>query len=229
MSTMNTPRLLTQAEKDFFQEHFEPIPEEGILIWKKARNKFTAHRVGHPVGGSLNHNGYKVFSIQRPDTGKSQTYLLHRVMYWFYTGEEPITVDHINGDRTDNTIGNLRAATVKQNCVNVHNRNTSRTDYVGVTQNSSGKFVATINNSSKSEYLGSYSCPEDAHEVYKRRHLEIHGEFSPYKEEDIRHVKINITRSKREALTPEEKEQRKIDKLLATMAERRAKHSRALR
>lgn len=181
------PRLLTEAEKEFLTEHIEPDFDNGVLVWKKARNKYTKYLVGRQVAGACNHNGYKVFGIKRPDTGKDQTYLVHRIMYWFHTGEEPDVLDHINRDKVDNRIVNLRAATTQQNIANAVRKCNKRTGYPGITK-WDGVFKAQISHNGKKIYLGLYNTAEEAHEAYKQKHVEFHGEYSPYFNTEIRDV-----------------------------------------
>ncbi|MHB5821934.1 HNH endonuclease signature motif containing protein, partial [Klebsiella pneumoniae] len=64
----------------------------------------------------------------------------HRVVYFLVHGEWPDTVDHINGNRKDNRIENLRAATKRQN---LRNLTKARGFYFAKQQ---GKFVAQICN-----------------------------------------------------------------------------------
>lgn len=187
-------RKFTQTEKDFFVEHFTVEEEgkdedrEGILIWKKARNKYTPHLVGTEVGGALNHNGYKVFSLKRPDTGKSQTYLSHRVIYFMYHGEEADIVDHIDRDKTNNKKDNLRSVDGVQSVGNTKRKGITSTGYTGVRLNTSGTYSAEIRYKGEYEHIGTYLTAEDAFEAYKGRHKELHGEHSLYHKQEVQEV-----------------------------------------
>lgn len=59
-----------------------------------------------------NEAGYKIAQI------KAAKFRCHRLIYKIVTGEEPKFIDHINGDRSDNSWGNLRSVTKKENCLN---------------------------------------------------------------------------------------------------------------
>ncbi|ARQ94894.1 putative HNH endonuclease [Acinetobacter phage WCHABP5] len=73
-------------------------------------------RSGKIVNGYLNNVGYLVVAV-----GKKK-YLYHRVKFYLAHGYLPKVVDHINGQRTDNRLTNLRAATYSLNNHNTHNR-----------------------------------------------------------------------------------------------------------
>lgn len=204
-------RALEQQEKDFFQEYMEVVPEEGALRWKKARNKFTTHLVGKLVASNTtNSKGYKMFSIKRPDTNKTQNYFTHRIIYFLTYGEEPRVVDHINGDVADNRPCNLRDCDAYQNAVNVNNPHKGSVGFRGVSISDSGSFVANIKENGKLTYLGVYSTAEDAHEAYKKKHIELHGEYSPYYNQEIREVeRIN---ERNPYLTKEIREKKAVER-----------------
>lgn len=76
------------------------IYKDGDLYWKKS---------GAKVGGCVNRGGYKVMGF------KNKTYLTHRIVYLMFHGYQPKFVDHIDNDRTNNRIENLRPANPAQN------------------------------------------------------------------------------------------------------------------
>lgn len=103
----------------------------------------------------------------------------HRLAWLLYTGEWPKEfIDHINGNRADNRISNLREATNQENQENQikpHSNNT--TGFLGVSKyNKSGKFIAHIRISEKLKSLGVFNTPEEASEAYltaKRKYHEF--------------------------------------------------------
>ena len=82
-------------------------PEQGHLYWRKADRR---RRTDIPAGG-LDKAGYWVIRLNY------QQYLAHRVIWYMATGEDPgdMEVDHINWNRSDNRLCNLRLATHAQN------------------------------------------------------------------------------------------------------------------
>lgn len=95
------PPMLTREELAYSLEY-----RDGGLYWIRGQRKGA--RVGRVEGG-----GYRQFRFQH--------YWLkeHRVIFMLMRGRWPRgDVDHLNGDRQDNRIENLREATRSQNCAN---------------------------------------------------------------------------------------------------------------
>ena len=79
-------------------------PETGIFTWKSGRGRGGTWTAGGIAGGPDGH-GYWRISVKRVRR------LAHRLAWLYAFGVWPNKqVDHINGDRTDNRIANLRLA-----------------------------------------------------------------------------------------------------------------------
>ncbi len=59
-------------------------------------------------------------------------YLAHRIIWYLVHSEMPDEIDHINGDRTDNRLVNLRSVTRKTNCENLARRFKNTSGVTGV-------------------------------------------------------------------------------------------------
>lgn len=107
-------------------------------------------------------------------------YLAHRLAWFFVYGEWPSKhIDHINGDRADNRISNLRDVSQQ---TNVHNQtkpqshNTS--GLLGVSLHKpTGRWRASIKVNGKNRHLGMFDDKQEASKAYwdekKRVHLAI--------------------------------------------------------
>lgn len=153
------------------RERINYDPETGDMHYtSKAKGGRSA---GEKVGSPEKH-GYIKVNFQ----GKK--YLAHRLIWMLVYGREAQgLVDHINGDRTDNRLANLRECTKQQNTVN-SSRSRGVLNLRGVTELPSGKFQAQIKRGGRSIYLGCFNSKEEASEAYKLASIVEHGEFSPY-------------------------------------------------
>ncbi len=111
--------------------------------------------------------GYRLINLL------NQKFLAHRCAWMYVNGSMPeLHIDHINGDRGDNSIENLREVSHKTNIQNQRKptkRNTS--GLLGVTV-VNGRYIAKLTVNYRTVYVGSYETPEQAHEAYvlaKRR------------------------------------------------------------
>lgn len=135
--------------------------ETGFLLWSKS----PASRIC--VGdraGRKNTNGYRYVKIC------GVTYLEHRLIWFYVFGEWPRQqIDHIDGDKSNNRIDNLRDV---GESINKQNRRAarvdSRTGVLGVRLNKSGKYETKIKAGDRRLYVGSFDTLEEAH----RAHIE---------------------------------------------------------
>lgn len=112
--------------------------------------------------GTLNKAGYRVISL------RSKLYYEHRLAWMHVHGTWPRPfIDHINGNRSDNRISNLRLATAQQNQRNRRRRRDCSSGFKGVrAHKSSGTWFASIVVDHKVISLGYHKTPELAHAAY---------------------------------------------------------------
>lgn len=98
---------------------FDYLPTSGQLIWKQSSGGTTK---GDVAGSIDKRTGYRRISMQ----GKK--FMAHRLV-WIWHGnklEAGMDLDHINRDRADNRIENLRICTRSENCNNQAKVDTAR-------------------------------------------------------------------------------------------------------
>ena len=134
--------------------------DDGTLRW---RVTVKSGRVGAEAGGA-NGDGYKQVGIA------GRRYMTHRVAWLLHHGKWPDgVIDHINGDRGDNRICNLRDTTVSVNCANrKHDGAAGRSRLLGAQWNSQKQcWQGAFKPSGKPRiFLGLFDTAEDAHAAY---------------------------------------------------------------
>ncbi len=101
---------------------------------------------------------------------------MHRVLLGAVTGQ---LVDHVNGDKLDNRLRNLRFCTARENAGN--KRIKSSTGYKGVHFDKRAKkhpYTARGMNAGKRIRLGVYSNAEDAARAYDAWAIDYYGDFA---------------------------------------------------
>ena len=101
----------------------------------------------------------------------------HRLVWFLENGYLPGQIDHINGNRSDNRIENLRPATNRQNAYNKAAPKKKSALPRGVGTLRSGKYQARIRDNGEHVYLGTFNTPEEAEEAYIAHAKAIHGVF----------------------------------------------------
>jgi hypothetical protein len=135
----------------------EYFPDTGIFIWKIDRKRLA--KAGS-LAGSTNGSGYRQISID------GKLYLAHRLA-WFYCFKEwPNLVDHINRNKLDNRLDNLREVTQS---LNIHN-SSDRPSKSGFrnARKVGDKFQSEIKVNGRSIHLGMYDTAEQASAAAKK-------------------------------------------------------------
>lgn len=96
--------------------------KEGVFFWNLSRGGAAKGS----VAGSLNSEGYLLVWIDKIN------YKCHRLA-WLYTyGCWPDNIDHINGNRSDNRIENIRSVSAHENTKNQKIRSDNTSGFTGV-------------------------------------------------------------------------------------------------
>jgi len=148
---------------------YEPIT--GEFRWRTTRK--NGAQAG-TIAGCLHRSGYMLISVARIK------FPSHRLAWLFHTGEWPKDhIDHINGDKSDNRICNLREATSAQNGFNNPMQPYNTSGYKGVSWSArEKKYRAQITAYGKRNFLGLFDDPAVAAEAYKAAAAKLHGEFA---------------------------------------------------
>jgi hypothetical protein len=94
-------------------------PETGVFIWKpRIGDKSWNIRHSGKAAGTIANNGYRLIKID------NKVHMAARLAWLIVYGEWPINeIDHINRNRNDDRIVNLRDITHTENCNNKVNNN----------------------------------------------------------------------------------------------------------
>tara|TARA_R100001369_G_C3214878_1_gene148791 strand:+ start:42 stop:539 length:498 start_codon:yes stop_codon:yes gene_type:complete len=154
---------------DLLNELFTYDRETGKLYWKSARQGVTVGK----EAGALDKEGYSILRINY------KRYRTHRVVFLMHKGYLPVVLDHIDGDRANNRLDNLRPASLSQNQYNRKLNKNNKSGFKGVSYNSRSKmFYASIRHQTQRIFLGSYNTPEEADAVVRAAREELHGNFA---------------------------------------------------
>ena len=138
------PAWMTQAiAVDFLKYE----PETGIFFWRVFRSGAIKPGV---EAGQIIRSGYRSITVNR------RGFLEHRLAWLMVHGKWPNgEVDHINRNRLDNRIVNLRVVTRSQNMHNTKRRKTPASGEEGLSRKD-GLWYARISFKGKEIYLGSH-------------------------------------------------------------------------
>lgn len=137
--------------------------KDGHLYWKK-NNK---------LAGSLKPTGYIVIEVNEKNI------MAHRLVWLYHHETLNGFVDHIDGNKSNNKIENLRIATKAQNCWNKKIYPTNKVGIKGIRKRSdTNKYEVRISVNNKRLVLGSYDDLELAELVMIEARDKHHKEFA---------------------------------------------------
>ena len=156
--------------KDYLHTIFDY--KDGNLYWKERRGGKIVE--GSKAGG-YNPSGY--FNVEI----NYVKYRLHRIIFMWHHGYLPKEVDHINGNKLDNRIENLRAATKSQNLRNTGIRKTNSSGYKNVTWRKDNKtWAVALRYNGKPLHIGFFKDLELAGLVAEEARNKYHGKFAKH-------------------------------------------------
>lgn len=156
---------ITQTRvKELFDYH-----SDGYLIWKVRKSNNV--KIGS-IAGSPNSEGYIQVGIDQI------LYKAHRLIFLWHFGFISEIIDHIDGNKQNNKIENLRIATNSENLKNRSKQINNTSGFKGVSfHKNTNKFQASIKVKDKKIYLGLFVFAKDAHDAYCNAAKKYHGNF----------------------------------------------------
>lgn len=157
------------------QERLAYDASTGVFTWRSESRCWGGRRVHVTPGqraGTQRPNGYRLINID------GIPMLEHRLAWMYVYGEWPAgDIDHINGDRSDNRISNLRDVTRQVNLQNMRRpmANKKHGSLLGSAWHAStGKWRALIKSKGRQVSLGYFDTEQAAHDAYLAAKRRLH-------------------------------------------------------
>lgn len=145
--------------------------DENTGIFTRIKSNHHSVKIGEVAG--TDNRGYVMISINH------KKYSGHRLAWLYVYGELPEYIDHINGNRSDNRLCNLRPANKLTNNYNSKLRKDNVSGVKGVTWSIQlKKWAARISINGYRKFLGYFDDLEFAELVTSEARLKYHGEFA---------------------------------------------------
>ncbi len=131
---------------------------EGFRTSQGNCNIWNTRYAGKEAFTASNKRGYKIGQFN------SRAYLAHRIIWKIVTGEEPVVIDHLDGDTSNNRFTNLRSVTGATNGKNRKLRADCRHGYAGIVYSDAPyrPWKATIGVDGALVYIGAFATKEEA-------------------------------------------------------------------
>lgn len=170
-------------------------PETGQMWWsdrapewlhKKAKTAWPTKMAGRVAFPFVDNYGYRLGTFCR------QKIKGHQAAWAIFYGEWPDAIDHIDGNRANNAINNLRLATQKQNCWNRSRYKNSTSPFIGIhrgrpMRSGATRWIAKINVNGQQYQLGSFKREEDAAKAFDAANWARAGQFARLNFPEVQH------------------------------------------
>ena len=165
--------ILKDLEFEFFLQ-VEGYENYSISNHGNIKNNKT-NRIMKPYNDK---DGYKLIDLSK--NGIRKKFKVHRLVgnAFLENHDKKPNVDHIDENKSNNNVKNLRWATIQENKYNQGNRIDNSSGYKGVSlRKDRNKYQASIKINGKLKNLGLFETPEEASYAYETKAKKIHGEF----------------------------------------------------
>jgi hypothetical protein len=144
---------------------------DGELYWKV--KPCRRDPIGAKAGYFDSSRGYTAINYQR------KRYYLHRIIFLMQHGFLPAEVDHIDGNKANNKIENLRACSHSQNGFNKPAQSNSKSGVKNVSWSKArNKWVVFIKSNNKQKNIGGFNDLELAELVAIMAREKYHGAYA---------------------------------------------------
>lgn len=167
------PLFFTRGSEKRVMEEWKDIPgyegkykvsSFGSVFSLKRKCNYNRTRNGGPVAKSKDKDGYELVCLW--SNSKQSTLKVHALVLLAFVGDRPhnLVVDHINEDKADNRLSNLRYLSHRENCVRSKRKDSSLPTGVSVSKK---RFRAMIRWCGKKHHIGIFSTEEEAGRAYE--------------------------------------------------------------
>ena len=143
--------------------------KDGKIYWKNSPNWSIDSGA---MAGTLNKNYMRTIIRGVPMYN-------HQIIFLMHHGYLPECIDHIDRDRSNDRLENLRQVTYSNNAANRDTHITNKSGFKGVSfHKQTGKYQAEIQVRGKQMYLGLFSDPLEASKAYNKYAIAHFGKYA---------------------------------------------------
>lgn len=131
--------------------------------------------ISNGSGSRCNENGYYILSTKSKEgvyltvglhkDRLCKSFRVHRIVATTFLGENNLYVNHIDGNKLNNRLGNLEFVSARENVNHKYKSSKKQSKYAGISRCRSD-WKATIHLNGKSIFLGLFKTEQEAHQAY---------------------------------------------------------------
>jgi hypothetical protein len=158
--------LMTQAQ---LKELLHYDPDTGVFRWRKNTGRAKAGAIAGVINA-----GYRMIKVRKRSRSA------HRLAFFYMNGKWPeAEIDHVNNNKDDNRMVNLRQASRAENMRNARRFKNNTSGFKGVSWHKvTGKWAARIYVDGKRLNIGLFASKHEAALALKAIRERHHGEFA---------------------------------------------------